>query len=161
MQSVDILYESLNILVELKSNKNIPILFNVAFRYALVEYSKPFGSTNELLKKADGTNPNRIKYGVNSFILQEKLELHQKIIDSRNQFHAHGDMPILDAKVYVQEGINGKFVTVSKSCVHGSEEFQNIDDLLNLIESTVKNMEAELFSLKTDLPQNCTFLERI
>jgi hypothetical protein len=161
LQSIDILNDSLKILVELKSNETTPVLFNAAFRYALVEYSKPFGATNGLFKNAAGTKPVRIKYDLKRFILREKLELHQKIIDSRDQFHAHGDMSILDAKVYVQDGVDGKIVTVSKNLVHGCEEFQNVDDLIDMIESTLNNMEEELLSLKEALPQNCAFLQSV
>jgi hypothetical protein len=70
LQSIDILNDSLNILVELKCNETTPILFSAAFRYALVEYSKPFGPTNGLLKNAGGTKPVRIKYDLKRFILQ-------------------------------------------------------------------------------------------
>jgi hypothetical protein len=87
--------------------------------------------------------------------------LHQKIIDSRNQFHAHGDMSIQDAKVYVQDGVDGKILTVSKNIVHGCEEFQNVDDLIDMIETTLNKMDDELLSLKEALPQNCTFLESV
>jgi hypothetical protein len=70
-------------------------------------------------------------------------------------------MSIQDAKVYVQDGVDGKILTVSKNIVHGCEEFQNVDDLIDMIETTLNKMDDELLSLKEALPQNCTFLESV
>ena len=153
LQSINILNNSYDILIELKKNKTTPVLFSAAFRYALVEYSKPFGANKGLIKNAGGTNPERITCDPTKYILPEKLELHEKIINSRHQFHAHGDMSIEDAKVYVKDGI----VTVSKNVMYGCEEFKNVDDLIHMIDSILKKMDEGLLKLKENLPQKTTF----
>jgi hypothetical protein len=159
-QSINILDDSLNILVELKNENITPILFNAAFRYSLIEYSKPFVSTNGLLKSAQET-PVKIKYDIINFVPPEKLDLHQRIINSRHQFHAHGDMTVFDAQLNIQDSQEGKIVIISKNIVHGSQEFENVDHIISMIQETLNNMENKLSALKGELPQNCTFLDRV
>ena len=160
-QSIGILDDSLNVLSSLKGNENIaPIIFNAAFRYALIEYSKPFSTTNGLFLN-DNNKPIRIKYDVTKFVPYEYLELHERILDSRNQFHAHADMTIFDPKLYIQNEQDKKIVIISRNNVYGCQELKKIDIIVNMILKTLESMEIELAVLKDSLKQNCTFLERV
>jgi len=160
-QSIGILDDSLNVLSSLKGNENIKsVIFNAAFRYALIEYSKPFSTTNGLFLN-DNNKPIRIKYEVTKFVPLEYLELHKRVLDSRNQFHAHADMTVFDPKLYIQDNKDNKIVVISKNNVHGCQEFKDIDNIVDMILKILENMEIELVVLEGSMPQNCTFLEPI
>jgi hypothetical protein len=121
-QSIGVLNDSLNIMSSLKDSECIPgIIFNAAFRYALIEYSKRFGPTNGLFHN-DKKKPIRIKHDLTRHLPKEYLELHERIILSRNQYHAHADMTVFDSKMYIQDSNETKIVTISRNIVHGCDE---------------------------------------
>lgn len=135
----------------MKDSKNInPVIFNAAFRYALVEYSKPFGPTNGLF--VNGNNkPIRIRHDLTKHIPCEHSELHERIITLRNQFHAHADMTVFDPTLNNYESGGQKITTICRNIVHGCDEFKNVDEIIDLIMKTLDSIEIELESLKEEL----------
>ncbi len=79
-------------------------------------------------------------------------ELHKRIIDSRDQIHAHSDLAVMDAKLYVHESQGVRFSTILQNVITGVEEFKNIDEIQKLIESTLENMYEKEKLLEAKLP---------
>ena len=57
--------------------------------------------------------------------------------------HAHADLTILEAKLYLTETQGAPSVIISGNNIHGLEELSNIDGIIRLIEGTLDNMYAE------------------
>lgn len=141
---IDDLNNAWRILRLVKKRKNNS-LKHIAFRFALIEYSKPY-------KRSNGT---LAKYRLdNSYIPAEHVELHGRILGARDKFLAHSDLTIRDAKLYITPNSSGKFVGVLQNVIHGSEEFGNIDYIIDLIEKTLLNMYSESDRMEYDLPPN-------
>lgn len=118
-------------------------LIGAAFRYALIEYSKPYTKSQGVVKRnwfLDAT-----------FVPQDMLDLHKRITNARDQIHAHSDLTVIEAKLHVSE-IQGMPPFISRNRIHGLEEFNNIDDIQLLIEATLDNMYTEEKRLAASLP---------
>ncbi|XOF34259.1 MAG: hypothetical protein ACL93V_02900 [Candidatus Electrothrix sp. YB6] len=138
------------ILKEIKTGAGTPILVNAAFQFALIEYCKPYKHSYGNIKNAKGKlNQHQLDQNC---IPPEYLSLHQRIIDARDQIHAHGDLTVLYAKVYVEESPYGKIAGYVRNVVHGTEELENIDSIIDLIEQTLDSMYEEEEKLKQKLP---------
>ena len=107
-------------------------LVGFAFRFALVEYSKPYNSSRGTFKKKRKLDT--------SCIPPDLLALHTRIVNSRDQIHAHSDLTVMDAKLYISEIQGKRFTTISRNIVTGVEELPNIDEIQVLIERTLDNM---------------------
>ena len=70
-------------------------LIGPAFRFALIEYSKAY-------KFSHGTE-NRKFILDTSCIPVESMALHTRIINDRDQVHAHSDLTVMEAKLYIHE----------------------------------------------------------
>ena len=106
-----------------------------AFRFALVEYATPYN-------RSDGPSKQRYKL-TESYIPSEFLALHQRILTGRNTVHAHADLTVMEAKLYVAETRGTPSVTISSNYINGLEEMKNIDQIIGLIEGTLLNMYAD------------------
>jgi hypothetical protein len=82
------------------------------------------------------------------------LELHNRIVNARDKLHAHSDLTLLDAKVYVRSSEYGKSVNYSKNNISGTEEFKNIESIIALIEETLHVLYKKEIELKQKLPTN-------
>ena len=109
-------------------------LIGPAFRFALVEYCKPY----------------KLSYGINkkfkletSFIPKELLPLHERIISSRDQVHAHSDLTVMQAKLHVHEFMGQRYTLISQNKIYGAEEFPNLQEIVKLIEATLDNLYAQ------------------
>ena len=107
-------------------------LVGYAFRFALVEYSKPYNSSR-------GTFRRNRKLDT-SCIPTELLALHTRIVNSRDEIHAHSDLTVMDAKLYISETHGKRLTTISWNIITGVEELPNIDEIQVLIERTLDNM---------------------
>ena len=142
---IDNLNSAWRILQKVKIEKGNPLI-NYAFQFALIEYSKPY----------------KLSYGVvvkyhqlpETYIPSKYLDLHKRILNARDKFHAHSDLSIMDAKVYIQNTKNGKFVSRSQNIVHGVEETPNIGNIIDLIEQTLDALYVEVKRLEYDLDTN-------
>lgn len=110
-------------------------LVGPAFRFALVEYATPYS-------RSDGPSNQRYQLPT-SYVPSEFLELHQRILAGRNSVHAHADLTVLGAKLYVTETRGAPSVTISSNYIDGLEEMSNIDQIISLIEGTLHNMYAD------------------
>ena len=121
-------------------------LIGPAFRFALVEYCKPY-------KLSHGIN-RKFKLDT-SFIPKERLPLHERIISSRDQIHAHSDLTVMDAKLHVHEFMGQRYTLIPQSIIHGTEELPNLQEIVALIEATLDNMYAPKKCLRMRLcPEN-------
>jgi hypothetical protein len=117
----------------IKAERDNPLV-GPAFRYALIEYSKPY-------RESRGSGRKR---GLDtSCIPADMLALHKRLTDSRNQVHAHSDLTVMDAKLYVHEVQGQRFTGIVQSRITGVEELSNIEEIQELIESTLDNMYAK------------------
>ena len=113
-----------------------------AFRFALIEYSKPYRrSYGRKMRKLDEL-----------CIPNEMMDLHVRITNSRDQIHAHSDLTVMDAKVYVKEVEGQRFSGIVMNKISGLEELTNIDEIQKLIEGTLDNMYVREKQLETALP---------
>lgn len=114
-----------------------------AFRFALVEYCKPY----KLSHGAVG------RYKLDTMrIPTDLLSLHSRIIDSRDQIHAHSDLTVMDAKLSVHEFMGQRYSQIAQNRITGLEELPNIDEVIRLIEGTLDNMYVEEKRLEAALP---------
>jgi hypothetical protein len=109
-----------------------------AYRFALVEYAKPYTSS-------DGVHRNRKKR--NSYKLlpppslsAEDLALHQQILNLRDQVLAHSDMSWKEAAVYLNR-YEGQLHATFMS--NGELPFPEIDAVIGLTERTLNIMYSE------------------
>ncbi|MEX2500578.1 MAG: hypothetical protein WD397_17065 [Wenzhouxiangellaceae bacterium] len=110
------------------------LLIGPAFRFALVEYCKPYKLSHGINKK--------FKLDT-SLIPKERLPLHERIISSRDQIHAHSDLTVMDAKLHVHEFMGQRYTLIPKNLIHGTEEISNLQEIIGLIETTLDNMYAQ------------------
>jgi hypothetical protein len=149
---IDNLNNAWRILNEIKRQKGNPLV-GYAFQFALIEYAKPYKDSHSAILNSKGKP--KYKYNLrNKFIPETHLALHERIINIRDKFHAHTDLSIMDAKVYITNSKNGKFVNRSQNIIYGTEEMRNIDGIIDLIEQTLDSMYAEVKRLEADLPPN-------
>ena len=131
------------ILKTIKDETCNPKLVKAAFQYYLVEYAKPFINSKGFLKNY------RLK---KTFVPSSFKELHERIIDSRNQIHAHGDLTVLEAKVFVKNTPYGKTAGSVQNVIYGSEEIENVDTIIDMIERILDQMYIEEKKLEQSLP---------
>jgi hypothetical protein len=81
-------------------------LANPAFQFALIEYSNPYEKSYGEVKRVH-------KLG-NEHIPSKHLDLHNKIINARDQVHAHSDLTVGDAKAYMTHSLYGKHIGIAK-----------------------------------------------
>jgi hypothetical protein len=150
--SIDKLNSAWQILKEIKQHKGHPLVAP-AFQFALVEYSKPYTVSYGTELDAKG-KPER------KYLLDEKhipinhRALHDRLLISRKRIHAHDDLSVKEARLYVKNTQQGKFVGTVQNVIHGTEELSNIDAIIDLIEKTLENMYVEEKRLEALLPPN-------
>lgn len=132
------------IFTALLEEKNSNELFGSSFRYALIEYSKPYRESRGEVKKRRRLDT--------SCVPQNMLKLHKRITDARDQIHAHIDLNILDAKLYVHKEAGNQYAQICKNNISGLEEIANLKEILLLVQGTLENMYAKEKILETALP---------
>jgi len=129
--------ESLNnawrLINRVKAERGNPLI-GPAFRYALVEYSKPY--------RGSRCNGRERRLGI-SYIPEDMLALHKRITDSRDQVQAHSDLTVMNAKLYIHEVQGQHFTGIVQNRITGFEELPNIEEIHRLIEGTLDNMYAK------------------
>ena len=110
-------------------------LIGPAFRFALVEYATPYTASYDLAKK---------RYILdNRYVPSDLVELHKRIVDARHTVHAHADMSVADAKLYVTVTQGRPSAQISSNYIHGLEELPNIEEIIRLVEGTLDNMYGD------------------
>ncbi len=134
------------ILTELRKIDRKTAIHAAAFRFALVEYAKPY-------TRSDGT----FKRGINPYKLTapnlpaESLALHKQILDLRDQVLAHTDLTLKEAQVHIGSSAGHLFVTVGSNIL---PTLPDGEDVIRLIEHTLDEMYFEVKRLEKNLSQN-------
>lgn len=127
-----------------KENLNNP-LAGPAFRFALVEYATPFNMSKGEIKRN-----HRLP---ESYVPIEFLQLHRRLMASRDQTHAHADLTVLDAKIALSDFRGERLVSRIENNITGLEEMSNIDEIMRLIVGTQDNMLKYRDMLKLTLDE--------
>ena len=137
------------LLKEIKSTKQISFIINAAFQFALIEYSKPYKNS---IGNSVNNKGKKIQYKLlTEFIPDEHKDLHKRIINNRDQFYAHNDLTIKDAKLIVSKVLHMKNIGILQNYINGSEELKNIDLIIDLIEKTLETIYIKLKTLEQHL----------
>ena len=140
---IDCLNRVWQLINKIKAEQNNPLV-GYAFRFALVEYAKPYNDSRGNIK--------RIHKLDTSFIPPDFLSLHTQIVNSRNQIHAHSDLTVMGAQLYIRETQGNRFTGIVQNVITGTEEFRNIDKIQVLIERTLEKMYIKEKELENALP---------
>jgi hypothetical protein len=107
-------------------------LIGPAFRYALVEYATAFNNSQGIIQKRRKLNEDCVP--------QPYFRLHKRILDSRDQIHAHADLTVLESKLEIFE-VNGKQQVMNgANYITGLEELGNISLIIQLIEGVLRTL---------------------
>ena len=130
------------ILDEIQTSSPNPLI-HPAFRFALIEYSKPYKNSFGFQKKHILDT---------SYIPVEFLLLHERIVNSRDQIQAHTDLTVLSAQVYIYESQGRQRAGLVQNGISGVEELSNLDQILAMIRATLDNMYGKVKLLEAALP---------
>lgn len=118
-----------------KSEKNSLIV--PAFKFALIEYAKPYKKSRSTVKKK-------------GYVLDEKYipddcrVLHKRIIYSRDKINAHTDLTVREPIVYKGGSKSDPIIGIISNVVDGAKELPNIDEIITLIKRTLDKMRDEI-----------------
>lgn len=150
VSSSDVLNKSRQTLKEIKSHKNHPLV-GPAFQFALIEYSKPY--TTSFGAELDNKGNRKHRFCLDDEFVPEKFkELHSEIVTARKQIHAHDDLSVKEAKLYVSETEVEKMVGTIQNNIDPTEKLSKIDQIIEMIESTLPKMYDEIINLQKELP---------
>jgi hypothetical protein len=120
-----------SILQDLGGVEQPSALHSAAFRFALIEYAKPY-------TRSDGIHARRKLQPPQ--LPTELLALHEQLLDLRNKVLAHSDLTLKQAKLHVSL-IGGQPSYVISSNI--AETLPNREAVINLIERTLDQMYVE------------------
>ncbi len=141
------LNEALRILKIIEQQSGNPLV-GPAFEFALIEYSKPYTSSRGNFKRS-------YSLGIDN-VPSEYHVLHKEILVARHQIHAHSDLTLQDAYLYVFESHSKKYVGIAQNIIHGTEKLSRIGDIITMIEKTLDSMYVKEEQLKAKLPPSAT-----
>lgn len=84
---------------------------------------------------------------------QEHLLLHKRILDARNQIHAHADINVLEAKFDIYKIEGKQYTNMVQNYIHGLEEFDNILQIIKMIEGILNNLYLKRDMAEQNLQQ--------
>lgn len=144
---IDNLNRAWKILQDICKNKDNN-LAGSAFQFALIEYSKPYKYSRSAANKG-------AKYKLeDTYVPVEYNELHKRILDARDQIHAHADLTVKEAILYVSNTLSTRCATIVQNVIYGTEEFSNIGEIIDLIEQTLDRMYIKVKQMEKSLPVN-------
>lgn len=150
VSSCETLKNSMQILKETKRDMNHP-LAGAAFQFALVEYSKPYTTSYGAERNKKGNRKHKFCLGTD-FVPDRFKEFHNKIVTARKQLHAHDDLSLKDAKLYVSKTKVGKMVGTIQNNIDPTDKLSRIDEIIEMIDKTLDNMYDEIPILQDELP---------
>ena len=145
-QCVEDLNGAWRVLHELKDSGAAGELAQAAFRYALVEYAKPY-------KRSEGTVTKWHQLNEDS-VPPQYVDLHRDLVSARDKIHAHSDLTVREARLRVRQTKDGKIVTPVRKGVDVAEEYSRLDSIIDLVEVTIEGLYHELKDLGQSLPEN-------
>jgi hypothetical protein len=142
--SMDNLNHAWRILQEIKGCEGNSLI-SPAFQFALIEYAKPYRiSYSELKKrKLDSRHIPPIHLG-----------LHNRLLVARDKIHAHADLTIIEAKLYMASTSYGLNASIVQNIIHRTEELSSIDVIIDLIEQILDSMYVEAKRLEAQFTPN-------
>lgn len=151
-QAIQDLNNALDTLVCLKESddKVSPIIFSAAFQFSLIQYAKPYRRNRRLVAVKKGVKQNYF-FEENEYVPEGFEILHKHILGLRDTFYAHSDMKVRSGKVYVDMTSNGAYVGHTENIVSGTDEYKNIDYIIEMIDNTLDLMDIELIKVKQNL----------
>jgi hypothetical protein len=90
------LNRSWQIICKLEEGNVHPVLWTAAYHMALIDYAKPY-------KESRGANKRSHRLASPSSLSDSEMALHRQLLSLRDQFLAHSDLSLKEAKVYVGE----------------------------------------------------------
>src|SRR5436190_9261000 len=130
VSSIEDLNDAWTLLNKIRQDRGNPLIY-AAFQFALIEYSKPY-------LRSDGKLSN---HKLNDDLVPINYKgLHERILAARNKILAHSDLTVREAKLYVTTTTAGKVVGKVENIIYGTEELQNLDLIVDLIEKTLDAM---------------------
>lgn len=126
-----------------------------AFQFALIEYSKPYRTSYGVALNSKG---KLLQHKLDdSRVPSTYIDLHNRLLAARDQIHAHSDLSVREAKLYIAQSPHGRHASIVQNVIHGAQELPNIDLIIDLIDQTLVKMYAEVEILEDKLPINeCT-----
>ncbi len=102
-----------------------------AFRFALVEYATAFTNSRGQLGK----------HKLDSrYVPPHSIDLHERIVSSRDQVHAHSDLTIMNAEFKATGTKANPTAEMRGEYVDELKEFQNLDQIATLISESIHSM---------------------
>ena len=143
---IEDLNDAWRVLSAIKERKELRSVEAAAFRYALVAYARPYIGSY-------GVAQNSHQLGTDC-VPSRHVALHKRLIAARKQVHAHSDLTIRDARLYVREVAGRKTASRVRSGVDPLQEMRNLDEIIDLVEGTLDQMYAEAERMAQALPAN-------
>jgi len=123
-----------------------------AFRFAVIEYAKPFKQSIGMLENNKG---KPIRYQIkDDHIPEHHRELHTRLLSLRDQVLAHSDLTVLEASVHLVETNDRQRALIAQNTGLGDEEFGRIEEIIQLIEESLVRMDTEVKRLESALQRN-------
>jgi len=136
------------ILHEIKQSQRNSLV-GPAFQMALIEYAKPYRTTHGVAQTSKG---NCVRYKLDAkHVPPVRLDLHNRLLRARDQVHAHSDLTVKEAKLYVGRTSTGTRAFIVQNVLYGAEELPQIDLIIELIEGTLDSMRLEAESMEATL----------
>lgn len=126
---------------QVQEYRNHP-LAKAAFAYGVVEYAASFTTSKGKHKKywlKEGLVPTNF------------VDLHQRLLDARNQLLAHHDVRVLEPSVTATKWEGDCLTSLSMKGLDGTEEMGNLDEIIGLVRATIDNAIREREKLKFQL----------
>ena len=139
---IEWLNEAWALLGELRGNTGAKFA-GAAFRFALIQYAKPY-------KVSHGTQRRKLKLD-DQFVPAKRRALHERIISRRDQLHAHTDLTVSDAVLYVGEFQGDKRAVLSRNHIDPLQDMRDIEEIIALVEGTLDAMYLERSRLESAL----------
>ena len=130
---LDRLQSAWKTLTTIKQHQGHPLVVP-SFRFALVEYAAPY-------TRSDGEHK---RYSLDThYVPPEFMDLHRRLVSSRHQVHAHSDLTVLEASVTFIDLPDQRLVTTVQNYGQEVEELDNIDEIILLLEATLRGMSTD------------------
>jgi hypothetical protein len=145
VECINSLNQAWSILQDLRAIKHKSAIHAAAFRFALVEYAKPYNSSYGIHKSRKKREAYKLPPPK---LLPDDMVLHQQILDLRDQVLAHSDLKWKEAVVCLASyGEHHAFGIMS----NGIPQLPDIDAVAGLIERTLDIMYVEQTRLEKSL----------
>jgi len=127
---IDSLNRAWSILQDLGTVERPSALHAAAFRFALIEYAKPYTRSDGIHGRHKLPPPE----------LPELLALHQQLLDLRDQVLAHSDLTVKQAQLHLHSFHGKPYYIVSSNL---PESLPTREAVITLIERTLDHMYVE------------------